>query len=101
MFISLFTGSILSQSLGIDQAKLAQPPQSAGPHTCQAACLFCLGNRHAALHAATQVERDPHVSKETHIQMSDATMTNPAIRNGVDTATLFATRDAIKADPEL
>ena len=33
--------------------------------------------------------------------MSDATMTNPAIRNGVDTATLFATRDAIKGDPEL
>ena len=33
--------------------------------------------------------------------MSDATMTNPAIRNGVDTATLFATLDAIKGDPEL
>jgi uncharacterized OsmC-like protein len=34
--------------------------------------------------------------------MSDATMTNnSAIRNGVDTATLFATRDAIKGDPEL
>jgi len=33
--------------------------------------------------------------------MSDATITNPAIRNGVDTATLFATLDAIKGDPEL
>ena len=33
--------------------------------------------------------------------MSDATITSPAIRNGVDTATLFATLDAIKGDPEL
>jgi uncharacterized OsmC-like protein len=33
--------------------------------------------------------------------MSDVTTTNPAIRNGVDTATLFATIDAIKSDPEL
>jgi len=33
--------------------------------------------------------------------VSDTTMTNPAIRNGVDTATLFATIDAIKGDPEL
>jgi uncharacterized OsmC-like protein len=28
-------------------------------------------------------------------------MSNPAVRNGVDTATLFATIDAIKSDPEL
>jgi uncharacterized OsmC-like protein len=33
--------------------------------------------------------------------MSDTTMTNPAIRNGVNTEVLFATIDAIKADPEL
>ena len=33
--------------------------------------------------------------------MSDTTMTNPAIRNGVDTATLFATIDAVKGDPEI
>jgi len=33
--------------------------------------------------------------------MSDATITNPAIRNGVNTDTLFATLDAIKNDPEL
>jgi uncharacterized OsmC-like protein len=33
--------------------------------------------------------------------VSDTTTTNPAIRNGVDTATLFATIDAIKSDPEL
>src|SRR5262252_8494332 len=33
--------------------------------------------------------------------MSDATITNPAIRNGVNTDTLFATLDAIKGDPEL
>src|SRR5207248_8409717 len=33
--------------------------------------------------------------------MSDTMTTNPAIRNGVDTATLFATIDAIKGDPEL
>jgi uncharacterized OsmC-like protein len=32
--------------------------------------------------------------------MTDIT-TNPAIRNGVDTATLFATISAIKGDPEL
>src|SRR5215831_2119391 len=39
-------------------------------------------------------------SKETQ-RMSDATITNPAIRNGVNTDTLFATLDAIKGDPEL
>ena len=33
--------------------------------------------------------------------MSDITTTRPAIRNGVDTATLFATLDAIKGDPEI
>jgi uncharacterized OsmC-like protein len=33
--------------------------------------------------------------------MSDTTITNSAIRNGVDTDTLFATLDAIKGDPEL
>src|SRR6478672_3234657 len=33
------------------------------------------------------------------LNVSDTTMTNPAIRNGVDTATLFATIDAIKGDP--
>jgi uncharacterized OsmC-like protein len=33
--------------------------------------------------------------------MSDNTIIRPAIRNGVDTATLFATIDAIKTDPEL
>lgn len=33
--------------------------------------------------------------------MSDTIITSPAIRNGVDTATLFATLDAIKGDPEL
>lgn len=33
--------------------------------------------------------------------MSDTTMTNPAMRNGVNTTTLFATLDAIKGDPEL
>ena len=33
--------------------------------------------------------------------MSDITTTQPAIRNGVDTATLFATIDAIKSDPQL
>jgi uncharacterized OsmC-like protein len=33
--------------------------------------------------------------------MSDTLAANPAIRNGVDTATLFATIDAIKGDPEL
>jgi hypothetical protein len=33
--------------------------------------------------------------------MSDTTITSPVIRNGVDTATLFATLDAIKGDPEL
>jgi uncharacterized OsmC-like protein len=33
--------------------------------------------------------------------MSDTTISNPDIRNGVNTATLFATLDAIKADPEL
>lgn len=31
--------------------------------------------------------------------MSDATMTDPTTRNGVDTATLFATRDASKVIP--
>ena len=29
------------------------------------------------------------------------TDTMPAVRNGVDTATLFATLDAVKADPEI
>ncbi len=33
--------------------------------------------------------------------MSEIATTQPAIRNGVDTATLFATIDAIKGDPEL
>ncbi len=33
--------------------------------------------------------------------MSDTTISNPALRNGVDTATLFATIDAIKSDPRL
>jgi len=33
--------------------------------------------------------------------VSDTTSTNPAIRNGVNTTTLFATIDAIKANPEL
>jgi uncharacterized OsmC-like protein len=33
--------------------------------------------------------------------MSDIMTTQPSIRNGVDTATLFATIDAIKGDPEL
>jgi uncharacterized OsmC-like protein len=33
--------------------------------------------------------------------MSDTMTTNSPIRNGVDTATLFATIDAIKGDPEL
>jgi uncharacterized OsmC-like protein len=33
--------------------------------------------------------------------MTDTTTSRPAIRNGVDTATLFATLDAIKGDPEL
>ena len=33
--------------------------------------------------------------------MSDTTTTRPAVRNGVDTATLFATLDAIKGTPEL
>jgi len=28
------------------------------------------------------------------------TMTDPAMRNGVDTATLFATLDAVRAQPE-
>jgi uncharacterized OsmC-like protein len=36
-----------------------------------------------------------------HSQMSDTTTSKPAIRNGVDTATLFATLDAIKGDPDL
>ena len=33
--------------------------------------------------------------------MSDITTTRPAIRNGVDTATLFATLDAIEGDSEI
>jgi len=33
--------------------------------------------------------------------MSDNTTTRPAVRNGVDTTTLFATLDAIKGDPEI
>jgi uncharacterized OsmC-like protein len=33
--------------------------------------------------------------------MSDITTTSPAIRNGVNTATLFATIDVIRNDPEL
>jgi uncharacterized OsmC-like protein len=33
--------------------------------------------------------------------MSDTMTTSSAIRNGVDTATLFATLDAIKGDPEI
>jgi uncharacterized OsmC-like protein len=33
--------------------------------------------------------------------MSDTVTSNPAIRNGVDTQTLFATLDAIKGTPEL
>jgi uncharacterized OsmC-like protein len=33
--------------------------------------------------------------------MSDTTISQPAIRNGVNTTTLFATLDAIKSDPEL
>src|SRR5215207_10287990 len=40
-----------------------------------------------------------HPRKGTTLHMTIAE--NPVIRNGVDTATLFATLDAIKADPEI
>src|SRR6266487_6987825 len=40
-----------------------------------------------------------HPRKGTTLHMTIAE--SPAIRNGVDTATLFATLDAIKGDPEL
>src|SRR5262249_42589543 len=42
-----------------------------------------------------------HYPTHAEHHMSDTVTSNPAFRNGVDTLTLFATRDAVKADPEL
>src|SRR5579872_6456202 len=65
------------------------------------AASFAWQNAHPSLSMRGHLRRRRSQAKLSEYEMSDTTTTNPAIRNGVNTDTLFATLDAIKSDPEL
>jgi uncharacterized OsmC-like protein len=93
---------MLNERLWADQAKPTQPRKLHVQLIAIASVPACFAWSICAPRAILRIRSTrTHTSARRRNHMSDATMTDPTTRNGVDTATLFATRDAIKSDPGL